>query len=133
MKKNIRLFILVMLVASILLAGGCTRNNEAPPEGPGTETPGTEGPNDNVGREEENIDKDLTEGLKSEAGVSNGRVYEKGDYVIATMMIEEGVSQGEIDQLAERYAQQIKEKYPDKKVNVQAVQGNENVANVTLD
>lgn len=85
-----------MLVASILLAGGCTRNNEAPPEGPGTETPGTEGPNDNVGREEENIDQDLTEGLKSEAGVSNGRVYEKGDYVIATMMIEEGVSRGKL-------------------------------------
>lgn len=123
MNKKMKGFLITMLVVALFLVVAC-RRTETPPT---TETP-QEPP-----KAEQKIDEALTDQVKEEAGVSAGRVYEQGDYVIGTMAIEEGVSQEEIDQLAEKYAQAIKKKYPNKKVNVQAIQGNENVANVTLE
>lgn len=77
-------------------------------------------------------DKKLTEKVKKEKIVSNGKVYEQGEYVYGTLIIKEGISKGEVDKLVKNYAQKLKSEHKNKKVNVQAVQNNKNVADVTL-
>ncbi|WP_026477315.1 hypothetical protein [Alkaliphilus transvaalensis] len=117
-KKLIILFAIVLIFAT-----GCRQapQDEVPPPAP--ETP----------QAEENVDRELTEELVAEDEVINGQVYEQDDVVIGTMIIEEGVSQEDIDRIANKYADQLKEKYPNKRVNVQAVQGGQNVANIMLE
>lgn len=77
-------------------------------------------------------DKKLTEKVKKEKIVSDGKVYEQGEYVYATLIIKEGIAKEEVDKVVKEYAEKLKSEHKDKKVNVQAVQGNKNVADVTL-
>lgn len=76
-------------------------------------------------------DKTLTEKIVKEDIVLNGQAYEDGDMVIGTMLIKKGATQQAINAVVEKYANELKTKYKNKQVNVQAVQGNKNVANVT--
>lgn len=78
-----------------------------------------------------NQDKTLTEKIIKEDIVLNGQAYEDDDMVIGTMLIKKGATQQQIKAVVEKYANELKAKYKDKTVNVQAVQGNKNVANVT--
>jgi ABC-type phosphate transport system substrate-binding protein len=69
-----------------------------------------------------------------EKEVANGQVYFSGeDWAIGTMIIEEGVSGEQVKKLAEKYANDIKKNYPDKKVNVQAVGNGVNLANIIIE
>lgn len=137
--------LLLILILLLSLGVGCQRENSQSPQ-PNPPTPnqnagekpsgnqnGEKNPSPGKGKEEQAIDQELTESLKGEEEVSDGRVYEQGDFMVGTLAIESGVPQSRIDELVEKYAQQIKKKYPDKKVNVQAVQNNENVADVTIE
>ncbi|GAA0179323.1 hypothetical protein SH2C18_22130 [Clostridium sediminicola] len=78
-------------------------------------------------------DKDITKDLNEEEAIEGSKVYLKDDTAIGTMIIKEGVSQEDAKALAEKYAKEIKETYKDMKVNVQAVQNGENLANITLE
>ncbi len=78
-------------------------------------------------------DSELTGAILEEEGVLGGQVYVDGDMAIGTMMMDDTLTEEEINELAERYAEEIKAEYADKTVNVQAVQDGENVANVTID
>ncbi|WP_125154747.1 hypothetical protein [Clostridium rectalis] len=79
-----------------------------------------------------NQDKNFTEKVKKENGILDGQVYTQGDYVCGTMLIKENsISQEEVKKLAEKYANELKAKYKNKKVNVQAVQNGKNLANIT--
>lgn len=124
MKKNRTKGILICLILlSIFIVVGCRRQTDP-------ETPPPQEPPVAV---DEGVDEELSEKIEEEEGVTGGRVYEQGDYIIGTMIIEKGVKQDKIDQIAEKYARELKDKYPNKKVNVQAVQDGKNVANITLD
>lgn len=48
-------------------------------------------------------------------------------------MLDKKASDTEAKKLAEKYAKELKEEYKDMKVNVQAVRGGKNVANITVD
>ncbi|QBD84224.1 hypothetical protein EQG73_02460 [Clostridium tetani] len=77
-------------------------------------------------------DEKLTNKIKKEKIVSDGQVYEQGEYVYATLIIKEDAKKEEIDKVANEYAKKLKSEHKDKKVSVQAVQGGKNVADITL-
>lgn len=78
-------------------------------------------------------DKNYTEDLEKKKEVEGGKVYVQDNMVIATMVIEEDVSEADGKKLAEEYAQNLKETYKDMHINVQAVQKGKNIANITLE
>ncbi|MGO4886242.1 hypothetical protein ACJ2A9_00660 [Anaerobacillus sp. MEB173] len=67
-------------------------------------------------------DYDLTSNIENEPGVLQAQVLLQ-DGAFGVLIIEEGVEQEEIDSLSERFAHEVKEKYPDMVVTVQATQG----------
>ncbi|MCA0970952.1 hypothetical protein LCM20_10150 [Halobacillus litoralis] len=79
----------------------------------------------------ENENTELTGQVLEEDGVINGSVYTEEGKAIGTMILEASVNNERAEELANKYADQLKEEYPDSSVNVQAVKDGENVANVT--
>jgi hypothetical protein len=77
------------------------------------------------------VDKVLTKQLTSEKQVMGGKVYFYDKYVIAVMNMKSGTDRKTTINLAKQYVETLDAKYTDKKVNVQAVCDNENVANIT--
>lgn len=77
--------------------------------------------------------EDYTSDLKEEKEIMDGQVYIQDNTVIAAMIIKEEVTDKKAQALAEQYAKDLKATYTDKKVNVQAVKGGENIASVELD
>lgn len=151
MKIKNKKIIAVFLLALTLVVGGCSKK-----ESPKTDEKNTNGQEQKVDvnnddkvevkdegkdqskeeeKEEDKIVKqeDLTEKLKKESIVADGQVYFQGDYVIATILAKEGSKEDEVKKLADKYAQDLKKKYDDKKVNVQAISGGKNVATVILE
>ncbi|WP_017726085.1 hypothetical protein [Halalkalibacterium ligniniphilum] len=78
-------------------------------------------------------DETLTGQLLDEEGVLGGQVYRQDDMMIGTIMLDAELEDSAAEELAERYAEEIKAQYPDLAVNVQAVKDGENVANITLE
>ncbi|UII55682.1 hypothetical protein LS684_18965 [Cytobacillus spongiae] len=74
-----------------------------------------------------------TEMVLDEEGVKNGQVYEENGVVFGALVLEEIVSDERAKELANKYAQELKNEYKNLKVNVQAVRNGENVANITID
>lgn len=111
-RKLSRLFMLSFLIISLLLIS-CGRT-ERPPEGEGVENPYNP-----VG---EDVSNELKLQLELESGVSSICLLEKTDWLIATILIEEGLNENKAEQLAKGYGQKIKERYPDRKVRVQIEQ-----------
>ena len=79
-----------------------------------------------------NQEKDLTKELLEEKEVSGGQVYFQDDWVIGTIIINDGVSEDRAKELAQQYAEKLKDKYKDKKINVQAILEGINIANIEL-
>jgi ABC-type phosphate transport system substrate-binding protein len=144
--KLLRIAIILVLSLSLMLAvAGCgskTGKQDQEPTGTDTNEQAVQIQlGEQVSQEDSSIvdkpvvlDKKLTETLVKEKEVANGQVYFSGeDWVIGTMIIEEGVSGEQIKKLAEKYANDIKKNYPDKKVNVQAVQNGVNLANIMIE
>ncbi|KAB3529681.1 hypothetical protein [Alkaliphilus serpentinus] len=126
--KHVRILVFLLIVVCVF-SFGC-RGEEEAPEGQNPQTPDeiSDKPQEEV---EEVTDEEITSEIQQEEGVIGGKVYESDEYMVGTMVIEKGVSQERINQLAAKYADQLKEKYPDKKINVQAVQDGKNVAEIT--
>lgn len=118
MKKKV----LVGVFSAFLLVAGCSKNEE---------------PKKDEVKQEQNQEskivqnKELTKQVKDEKGVLNGQVYEQGDMAIGTLVLDKKVSDKDAKKLAEKYAEELKAEYKDKKINVQAVRNGKNVANIT--
>jgi hypothetical protein len=77
-------------------------------------------------------DKELTLKLTSEKIVNGGRVYLDNNFAIATINLKKGTDVTVAKILAQKYADILKQKYDKKKINVQAVLDNKNIANINL-
>ncbi len=53
------------------------------------------------------------------------------DTVIVTMIVEDGVVENDVNDLANKYKSLIKKEYKGYKLNVQAVQNSENILNIS--
>lgn len=85
-------------------------------------------------------DKAMTEKITKEDIVSGSKVYIKDKMITATMVIKKGAKQEDITRIANQYAQELKvqyknlqEEYKGMSINVQAVQGGKNVANILIE
>lgn len=76
-------------------------------------------------------DAKLTQNLKKEKGVSNGQVYVQNKTAVAAIVLKKDVSKKDAETLANKYADDLKKYYKDLKVNVQAVQNNKNIVNIS--
>ena len=85
-----------------------------------------------VAEDNSNQDKELTDKLLNEKEVSGGQVYFQDDWVIGTIIINDGVSEEKANKIAQDYAENLKDKYKDKKINVQAILEGNNIANIEL-
>lgn len=79
------------------------------------------------------IDTKYTEDLKKETGVQEGQIYIQNGMAIATIILNDKISDEDAKKLAEKYAADLKKTYRDMKVNVQAVKNGKNIANITLE
>ncbi|MBV7272643.1 hypothetical protein [Clostridium thailandense] len=125
MKKTLRNFtIFLLILAAFMSFTGCSltqKNNNSSK----TEVKTNEAPK--IVEDKKNTDQ-----LKTHKELLDGKVYTQGDYAVATMIIKDNVSEADAKTLAESYAKQLKQQYSNKKINVQAVKGGKNIANVTL-
>ncbi|MYL34316.1 hypothetical protein GLW08_10595 [Pontibacillus yanchengensis] len=78
----------------------------------------------------ENENTEMTGKVLEEDGVVDGSVYTEDGSAVGTIILEASVKKEKGKQLAEKYAKQLQNEYPDMKVNVQAVQDGENIANI---
>ncbi|WP_339263911.1 hypothetical protein [Geobacillus sp. FSL K6-3411] len=124
-----KLKIWVSLFLVLLLAVGCSANEEKKANEPKKEV--------TTAKEEQTSElvqnKELTKKVKEEEGVLDGQVYTQDGMAVGTLVLDKKVSDADAKKLAEKYAKELKEEYKDMKVNVQAVRGGKNVANITLD
>jgi hypothetical protein len=74
-------------------------------------------------------DNDLTDRLKKEKEILDGRIYTLNGNVYGTMIIKNEIKQSEIDDLVNKYGVEIRKAYKECKINIQAVQNGKNVAN----
>ena len=71
--------------------------------------------------------------ISYDEAVIDGALNVGDDLVTQTMLIKEGITEEDITKLAEKIARDLKEEYPDKRINVQAVQDGVNMANILLE
>lgn len=159
--KKIKIFICLILIFSIAVISACTDKNNTGNDtgqnstnnntGNDTGQNGTDNNNNNnnqngsdnndnnqQGNDEAvpprnpDQDVDLTERLLADEEVLDGQIYLREEWAIGAMTVKDEVSVERAKEIADEYAQQIKEKYPDKKVNVQVILNGENVANIEI-
>jgi PBP1b-binding outer membrane lipoprotein LpoB len=124
-----KLKIWISLFLVLLLAAGCSANEENKANEPKKEETTVKEEQTNEPKQ----NKELTKKVKEEEGVLNGQVYTQNGMAVGTLVLDKKVSDADAKKLAEKYAKEIKEEYKNMKVNVQAVRGGKNVANITLD
>ncbi|NNU92439.1 hypothetical protein ETC01_03725 [Geobacillus sp. NFOSA3] len=124
-----KLKIWTSLFLVLLLAVGCSANEEKKANEPKKEE--TTAKKEQANEPKQN--KELTKKVKEEEGVLDGQVYTQNDVAVGTLVLDKKVSDADAKKLAEKYAKELKEEYKDMKVNVQAVRGGKNVANITLE
>ncbi|OXB93016.1 hypothetical protein [Parageobacillus galactosidasius] len=126
-----KLKIWTSLFLVLLLAVGCSANEEKKANEPKKEE--TTAKEEQTQTSEPVQNKELTKKAKEEKGVLNGQVYTQNGMAVGTLVLDKKVSDADAKKLAEKYAKELKEEYKNMKVNVQAVRGGKNVANITLD
>jgi PBP1b-binding outer membrane lipoprotein LpoB len=124
-----KLKIWISLFLVLLLAVGCSSNEEKKANEPMKEE--TTAKKEKTNEPKQN--KELTKKVKEEKGVLDGQVYTQDGMAIGTLLLDKKVSDVDAKKLAEKYAKELKEEYKDMKVNVQAVRNGKNVANITLE
>ncbi|UPT60685.1 hypothetical protein GK107_15660 [Geobacillus thermoleovorans] len=124
-----KLKIWISLFLVLLLAVGCSTNEEKKANEPKKEETTVKEEQTNQIKQ----NKELTKKVKEEKGVLNGQVYTQNGMAVGTLVLDKKVSDADAKKLAEKYAKELKEEYKDMKVNVQAVRGGKNVANITLE
>ncbi|WP_250886505.1 hypothetical protein [Bacillus sp. SM2101] len=80
-----------------------------------------------------NQNEDLTKQLEGEEGVISGQVYVNDDTAVGTLVLEDNVSDQDAKEIAEKYADKLKNEYNNMTINVQAVRGGENVENILIE
>lgn len=133
-KKNIA----VLLIALTIIAGGCSKKQspKVVEKKPNAQEQKIEVDLKDKTEEDKNKivkEEDFTEKIKKEDVVADGQVYFQGEYVVATMVVKDGANEEEVKRKADQYAKDLKKKYRDKKVNVQAVGNGKNIANVEIE
>lgn len=126
-----RLSALSITAALVITMSGCSFGKDSSKQNNTTKQSEQSAKKNEAPKVEQDTKK--TEQLKKEKEISNGQVYFQGDSVIATMVIKDGVSESDAKALAEKYAKELKVAHKDKKINVQAVQKGNNVANITIE
>jgi len=127
MKKKILSILLVMFVL-LVVSTGCSKDHKSTEKDNTSKTKTHQLKNNDIRQ-----DKNLTKKVKDEKGVLNGQVYKQNGMVIGTLVLDNKVSDKDAKALAQKYVNELKSKYKDKKVNVQAVRDGKNVANITKD
>lgn len=120
LKKFISIVFICILAVSVV---GCTSENKDI----------VDNEDKPVVEDNPNQEKELTGELLGEKEVSIGQVYFQDDWVIGVMIIKDEVLEEDAKELAQQYAEKLKAKYKDKKVNVQAVLKDNNIANIVLE
>jgi hypothetical protein len=114
---NTKKLILTFLAASILiLSTGCSSAPSPSPSAADTQQQ----------------DKDLTKQLTSETIVKSGQVYLAGNDAVAVIIIKPGTDEKIIKPLATKYANSMKQKYSNKKINSHAFINGKEIAHITL-
>ncbi|MFS1517103.1 hypothetical protein V1503_11660 [Bacillus sp. SCS-151] len=80
-----------------------------------------------------NQNEDLTKQLEDEEGVISGQVYVNDDTAVGTLVLEDNVSDQDAKEIAEKYADKLKNEYNNMTINVQAIRGGENVENILIE
>lgn len=149
--RKIRILLSVLLIIAISLVSACARDNEdeepdgedndiISPDDSGNNNDIDNGNNNNQNGDEGSApapskpdqDSDLTEMLLNEEEVSDGQIYLRDDWAIGAITLNDNVSRERAQEIAQKYADLIKESYSDKRVNVQVILNGENVANIEL-
>ena len=69
--------------------------------------------------------------LKAEKNVLDGEIYMQGNIIYCAVIMKGGTKEDEAKSLAQRYLDEIKLKFKDKKINVQVLGDGKNLANLT--
>ncbi|MDB5053050.1 MAG: hypothetical protein JWM44_1100 [Bacilli bacterium] len=77
-------------------------------------------------------DQDLTKKLTSEKIVQSGQVYLAGNDAVAVIIIKKGTDEKTTKDLATKYANMMKKKYSNKKINAHAFIESKEIAHITL-
>ncbi|MCM3489793.1 hypothetical protein M3689_10790 [Alkalihalophilus marmarensis] len=75
----------------------------------------------------------ITANIEQEAGVLGAQVFVDGDTAVGSLMLDESVEEERVEVLAQNFAEEIKAAHEDKAANVQVVQNNEIVADITIE
>ncbi|WP_100374152.1 hypothetical protein [Bacillus sp. FJAT-45037] len=75
----------------------------------------------------------MTAGIEQEEGVRGAQVFIDGDTAVGSLMVEESVEEDRIEQLAEKFAEEIKATHEEKIVNIQVVQGDQLKLDLTVE
>ncbi|QGQ95894.1 hypothetical protein EHS13_13920 [Paenibacillus psychroresistens] len=129
-KKKIIFTIVSALILTIPL--GCSKENNAPNQAP-TATSNVESPNATptaINTIEQ--DQELTKKLTSEKIVQSGKVYLTGDKAVASITFKEGTDEKAIKELSTKYANTLKQKYTNKKIDAYGILKNQVVLNISL-
>lgn len=139
--KKIKILMSLILVLSFLLISACADNTNNSDGNNIDANNGNNGVDNNDNNQEDNDteidanpdqDVDLTNMLLEDEEILNGKIYLRDEWAIGAITLKDEVSQDRAQEIAKKYANQIKEKYNDKKVNVQVILNGENVANIEL-
>lgn len=123
--------ILFSLMTLTIILGGCAQDKETTEEKKVENQKEETSQKDKDAENESKQDKELTEKIANEKGVIGGQVYVQDGTAIGTLILDKSVSDEDGKELAERYADEIKETYNDLPVNVQVVKDGENIASIT--
>lgn len=118
------IFVCMILVIFVLVSACAQNNNDI----------NDDDINDNISDIPPNPDQDidLTKKLLDDEEVSDGQIYIRDEWAIGAIILNDDVSEERAQVIAQEYADAIKEKYSDKKINVQVLLNGKNVANIEL-
>lgn len=122
--KRKLIFVSMILVIFVLVSACAQNNNDI----------NDDDINDNISDIPPNPDQDidLTKKLLDDEEVSDGQIYIRDEWAIGAIILNDDVSEERAQVIAQEYAEAIKEKYSDKKINVQVLLNGKNVANIEL-
>jgi hypothetical protein len=135
-KKIISILSIIVVSTSVT---SCSLISKEGPENNGTNTQSQQQPQENKNdvqiqdKSSEQIDdEELAGKLKSENIVKNGMVYTQNGAAVAVIIAKDEASKEEVNKLAQNYSKELKAKYKDMRVVVQAFVNNKDWINIEL-